>query len=103
MKKIFTSLSAVLLTVGAAYSQQEQPAFSVAASALNPTNAKVESVVNFTNSAVSSAAKLPEISDIISVAGRRGEDILSSGILYGWPEAGIPENRWRAAALDLCA
>ena len=41
MKKIFTSLSAVLLTVGAAYSQQEQPAFSVAASALNTTNAKV--------------------------------------------------------------
>ena len=33
MKKIFTSLSAVLLTVDAAYSQQEQPAFSVAASA----------------------------------------------------------------------
>lgn len=75
MKKIFTSLSAVLLTVGADYSQQEQPAFSVAASALNPTNAKVESVVNFTNSAVSSAAKLPEISDIISVAPEGEEKI----------------------------
>ena len=75
MKKIFTSLSAVLLTVGAAYSQQEQPAFSVAASALNTTNAKVESVVNFTNSAVSSAAKLSEISDIISVAPEGEEKI----------------------------
>ena len=82
MKKIFTSLSAVLLTVGAAYSQQEQPAFSVAASALNPTNAKVESVVNFTNSAVSSAAKLPEISDIISVAPEGEEKIYYRQAFY---------------------
>lgn len=42
---------------------------------MNPTNAKVELVVNFTNSAVSSAAKLPEISDIISVAPEGEEKI----------------------------
>ncbi|MGN0231223.1 MAG: hypothetical protein ACI4A8_03320 [Muribaculaceae bacterium] len=82
MKKIFTFLSAVLLTVGAAYSQQEQPAFSVAASALNPTNAKVESVVNFSKTAVSSTAKLPGISDIISVAPEGEEKIYYRQAFY---------------------